>query len=353
MGRKATLREDYPKNSRTIPKQPSLAARRMGKAPSTIKMRTVFQQIGKTFGRTSRRGKFDIVITNSPYGTICSDFVRKLPDKIRNPIRVFPFASWQEVNWKKIGQDRSGIILLICRLADIPEESGALQAIGRERKHLVFVEDMPVEAISARVPRLNVRDSRRLHMARERSPAAISAIIKRAIGGMAAGQAENRIVDAWIEGNQLVILSPSFMRLHVPLEELRRFLGKDMKSIKAFEIDENGSYLYWPHADVHFGWEQLQGIVDPVFLLAAKRRSFEFNAEYGAAIRSLREERGLKQTDIQGIADRHLRRIENGQISASKSSLEALAEAHEMILADYLDALAKRLQESKTSVSIP
>jgi hypothetical protein len=213
---------------------------------------------------------------------------------------------------------------------------------GNERRHLVFVEDMPVEAISSRVPRLNVRDSRRLHIARERNPGAISAIIKRAISGLAASQDRSRIVDAWVEGANLVVLSPSFQRLHVPVTELVRYLGSKIELIKSFEIDEDGSYLYWPHADVHLGWEQIQGIVDPTTLVAARRKSEAFNLKYGAAIRGLREDHGLKQSDIKGIVDRHLRRIEHGQIAATSSTLKALAESHGVTLVDYLAELARR-----------
>jgi hypothetical protein len=51
----------------------------------------------------------------------------------------------------------------------------------------------------------------------------------------------------------------------------------------------------------------------------------------------------LKQSEIAGITDRQLRRVEHGQQSASKPTLEALAKAHSMSLADYVEELAKRV----------
>ena len=182
-----------------------------------------------------------------------------------------------------------------------------------------------------------------MHITRERNPDAISAIIKRAISGIAVNQDRSRIVDAWVEGANLVVLSPSFQRLNIPAVELAQYLGNQVECIKTFEIDEDGSYLYWPHADVHLGWEQFQGIVNPTSLVAAQQKSAAFNLEYGAAIRGLRVVRGLKQSDIKGIADRHLRRIEHGQMAATSSVLKALADAHGMSLADYLAELAERL----------
>jgi hypothetical protein len=291
----------------------------------------------------SEQGVFRVVATNPPYGAVCQRYVRRLPSTLRNRVRVSTYGGWQEVDWGGIKQGQPRRTLLVSRLADIPEDFASVGLGDSKRTHLVFVEDMPVEAISTRVPRLNVRNSHRLHIARERNRGAISAIIGRAISGMAGGHDRRPIVDAWIEESNLVVLAPGFERLHVPLAELQRHLGSEPESLAAFEVDEDGSYLYWPHADVHLGWTQLQSIVDPAMALAAQQRTQTFNRKYGAAIRALRVERGLTQGQIPGVADRHLRRVEHGQAAASSSVLRALAEAHAMSLADYLAELAKRL----------
>lgn len=47
--------------------------------------------------------------------------------------------------------------------------------------------------------------------------------------------------------------------------------------------------------------------------------------------------------DISGVTDRHLRRIEHGEQSASKGALEALAKSHGIALDEYLRELASRL----------
>ena len=306
-------------------------------------MTTTVQRNRGTSGSSSAQGTFDIVATNPPYGTICQTFVRGLPAEVSSHIRVSTVADWHEIKWSVIGQEQSGRTLLVSRLADIPEGVKVRGSKGTERRHLVFVEDMPVQAIPSRVPRLNVRDAHRLHLARERKPAGISAIIRRAIGGLAISQDPMRIVDAWVERATLVVLSPSFQRLYIPIAQLAQHAGRQLKAIGAFEIDEDGSYLYWPSADVHLGWEQLQGIVDPSALVAARQKTAEFNVKYGNAIRALREDQGLKQSDIKRIADRHLRRIEHGQVAATSAVLQALAESHGMRIADYLARVAERL----------
>jgi transcriptional regulator with XRE-family HTH domain len=72
-------------------------------------------------------------------------------------------------------------------------------------------------------------------------------------------------------------------------------------------------------------------------------KSRRFNERYGAAIRGFREARGLKQSEIQGVTDRHLRRVEHGQQPVTKSLLSALANAHGLALGDYLEKLAKMM----------
>jgi hypothetical protein len=263
---------------------------------------------------------------------------------VRRKVRVTTVDKWESVDWNKIEQGSSGQTLLVSSLKDIPENANAPPSGAQRRKYLIFLEKMPIESISTRIPRLNVRDFHRLHLARESTSEEIAAILKRAISGLAIRQIHDRIVDAWVEGtNKLLVLSPTFDRLTVSIDDLRQYLGSNLESIKQFEIDEDGSFLYWPHADVHLGWKQLEGIIDPTTLVSAKQRSSIFNRRYGAAIRALRKERGLKQADITEVTDRHMRRVEKGEIAASSAVLTKLADAHKMKLADYLRELANLL----------
>ena len=152
-------------------------------------------------------------------------------------------------------------------------------------------------------------------------------------------------MDAWIEEDCLVVLFPAFDRLRVPVSKLTKHLGANKDEVKAFEIDEDGSFLYWPHADVHLGPDQLHALVDPTSAITARQQSCQFNREYGQAIRALREEHGLKQTGIEGVTDRHLRRIEHGRLPVTSGVLQSLAKAHGMETSRYMAELAKRLAE--------
>ena len=67
-----------------------------------------------------------------------------------------------------------------------------------------------------------------------------------------------------------------------------------------------------------------------------------------AAIAALRKDRCLRQTDIPGLSERQLRRIEDSG-AVSVRTMEHLADAHGMVLAEYLDALAHKLKPSRMS----
>jgi transcriptional regulator with XRE-family HTH domain len=75
----------------------------------------------------------------------------------------------------------------------------------------------------------------------------------------------------------------------------------------------------------------------------ARKRSADFNRRYGAAIRKVREEAGIPQAKVEGITDRQLRRIEQGECRASLKALRHLAKAHGLDVNDYMEKVAKAM----------
>ncbi len=63
-------------------------------------------------------------------------------------------------------------------------------------------------------------------------------------------------------------------------------------------------------------------------------------SRYASAIRALRVERGIKQTEVSGLSEREVRRIESGETVPHIESLRKLAAAHEMIVDEYMAVLA-------------
>ena len=117
-----------------------------------------------------------------------------------------------------------------------------------------------------------------------------------------------------------------------------------------FELDEDGSYLYWKCGDFHVDLEDLKAAVDPEFkeqLLVAK---LEYGKCFGKAIAAVRKSHKLNQDAIEGISDRHLRRIENEGQQPSLDALKKLAASHGLDLEDYLGKVNQSLFNAKSKI---
>jgi len=161
---------------------------------------------------------------------------------------------------------------------------------------------------------------------------------------------ENSIVDAWWEENTLVVVSPTtdgFRKLRVPVAKLPALRKLPKVERERFEIDEEGAFLHWPAGDIHLGWEQFVYALDPAASLKARQQMQAFNKAYGSAIRKLRREKGLRQSDVPGLTARQVGRIESGQRATTLSALQKLAAAHGMSVNEYMDELAQRLTTDK------
>jgi ribosome-binding protein aMBF1 (putative translation factor) len=105
----------------------------------------------------------------------------------------------------------------------------------------------------------------------------------------------------------------------------------------------HAAFIPWPDLDVHVGWNQFLQAADPAELHSARQRSADFNRRYGAAIRKIRKEAGIAQAKVQGITERQLRRIEQGECRATVNALRALAKAHCLDVNAYMEEVAKAM----------
>jgi transcriptional regulator with XRE-family HTH domain len=168
----------------------------------------------------------------------------------------------------------------------------------------------------------------------------------RDVAGFNGAPGDHRILDAWWKRDELIVMSQHFARLRLSLDQLRelRFFKKSSrKELERFQIDEDGAYVRWPRLDVDLDWNgfcRLAGRVDA----GRQQRSQESREAFGDAIRRLREEHGLRQQDIEGLDERHVRRIEKGEVPPTASALKKLADSHMMTVREYLDELAGSIE---------
>lgn len=110
-----------------------------------------------------------------------------------------------------------------------------------------------------------------------------------------------------------------------------------------FEIYSEGAYIHWPGLNVHLGMEAIRVACDPELKHQYQRERLKDDHDTGLAIRTLREEAALRQSDIEGVSNRQVRRIEQGEVRARTATLNYFAEAHGLELNAYLNALGEAM----------
>jgi len=255
---------------------------------------------------------------------------------------------WRSVKTFKTVSSKEAVPLLIAWMLENMDEEKTqrVQELQNHPKmYLLFKGGLPARAAVDRVARLNVRDAKRIHFIVSNKESAQKFVARLLLALDRAGE-DHLILDAWWEGNTFVVVSPGaagFKKLRVPLAKLGVLGGYAKEEREKFEIDEDGVFVYWPGLDIHLGWEQFEQAVDRKAALRGKQESEEFNKDYGAAIRELRQESGLRQSDIKGLTARQVGRIERGECRATYKALTKLAKAHQREVAEYMEEVAGRL----------
>lgn len=150
------------------------------------------------------------------------------------------------------------------------------------------------------------------------------------------------IASASLEDGKLVVWSCEPRRFEVAVSDIPVLARLDADTLKRFELSESGSRIRWPQADVDLNLDTIREYADPDVRREHEGRARQEAARYADAIRRLREERGLKQSDIEGLTERQVRRLEHGDTVPQIETLRRLAAAHGMAVDDYLRELAKR-----------
>ncbi len=157
-------------------------------------------------------------------------------------------------------------------------------------------------------------------------------------------QAEDQLIAAAeLNGRVLEVWSCEPRLYRVPLEKLPALQGLSEHSLESFSVSGSGNRLHWDSGDIDINMDSIRAAVDVGVRREQRRRYREESDGYGRAIRELRLERGLKQTDLAGLPERTVRRVETGGTLPRLSTLEKLAAGHRMTTDAYLSELARRL----------
>jgi len=210
--------------------------------------------------------------------------------------------------------------------------------------HLLFTEPAThPDQIAQWMRTTKIRSENRLHVVRvdDLEAPQVSQLLGRVCFALERDGTRGSIIDAYLAGDSLLVRGPKHRMLHVPVSSVRALSGQPRSVLRNFVIDPDGSFVHWPDLDIHLGWNQFLQAVNPDELRKAQQRTEGYNKRYGAAIRKLREEAGLPQSRIDGLTERQIRRIEQGESRATAGAISALAKAHGLDANAYMERLAK------------
>lgn len=167
---------------------------------------------------------------------------------------------------------------------------------------------------------------------------------ERVLNAWRMGSENELIATAAVFGDGLYVLTCALERLEVPFDRIPALKSLPTELRSHFEIDEVGSFLYWPERDVHIDIEVIRYATDDKWRNKCDLDKLTYDQNFGRAITSLRKKCNLRQSDIEGLTDRQLRRIESGDARPSVATLGALARAHHLSLDHYLEELGNMLR---------
>jgi hypothetical protein len=213
--------------------------------------------------------------------------------------------------------------------------------------HLLFTEAAThPDRVAQWIRTTKIRSENRLHVIKvdDLEAPQVSQLLGRVCFAHRRDGSRGSIIDANLAVDTLLIRGPRHQMLHVPVSSVPVLRGQPPAVLRNFEIDPDGSFIHWPELDVHLGWNQFLQAVDPAELRKAQQRSTGFNERYGAAIRRVREAAGILQSKVEGLTERQLRRIEQGECRATTAAITALAKAHGLDANAYMERLTKAMQ---------
>lgn len=150
------------------------------------------------------------------------------------------------------------------------------------------------------------------------------------------------IASASVHDGRLVVWSCEPRRFDVAIADIPPLAAMSQEALAGLRVSASGSRIHWDAGDVDIDLDTIRECTDARVRRAHEAERRTDASRYAQAIRALRLERGLKQSDIPGLSERQVRRLEAGGTVPHIGTLRKLAEAHGMAVDGYLGELATR-----------
>lgn len=168
------------------------------------------------------------------------------------------------------------------------------------------------------------------------------ASLRRIINAHLYGGREQRIASAQLKDDELLIWSCEPKLYSCLVGDLKPLRSVDQEEWKNFEVSSSGSYLSWKALNIDIDLDTIRYAIDPEFKEQQNQKRHQELLKYAKGIVRLRQEHQLNRKEC-GISDYELRQIESGKVMPNHKILRTLADAHQMSLSDYLEAVSEAI----------
>ncbi len=232
-------------------------------------------------------------------------------------------------------------IFLTCLATQLPEMAALVRNFMNRMRALLVYQDVPSSFIIPLVKRAELKASSNILLHTDWK------LPTRVLKAWELGAPDRLIACASATSDKLFVLSCSLKQYDLPFTSVEALKSMPPEERSRFIIVDDGSYLHWPSSDIHLDLDALRYATDQNW---RKKVDFEraiHHARFGAAVAAVRKEHRLNQSDINGVSERQIRRIEKGSFPRVQT-LDLVARSHGLSLDDYLSKVADKAVPSST-----
>ena len=150
------------------------------------------------------------------------------------------------------------------------------------------------------------------------------------------------IIDAYVFDGTLSVFTGDLSIRDFPVHRVPSLESLDPERLRELQVDIDGSFLTWPSTDIHLGPSQLLQAVDPSQLAEIEIERFR-SENTAMALKYMREQRGLRQADIEGLSERQVSRLENAESRLTADAADKWARSFDLDTTTFLEELGHLL----------
>lgn len=242
-----------------------------------------------------------------------------------------------------LGMKKAHNVFVLSSATGLPRVTEVVREANRVHKlRALFVrQDVNLPSLARMLDRAQVRTLRNLivHSGTD--------VPHRVMFAWSVGAQDRLIADANVIDGSLFALSCANESFEVSFDAIKGLAKIPAGERGDFEIAKDGSYIHWPKFDMHLDLDEIRCATDPQRRAVVAAQSIEYDTNFGKVVAALRKDLGLRQSDIKGLSERQVGRIEKGS-RPRLDSLMKLAKAHGMKTNEYLEAIARKIHEVST-----